>query len=77
MVSTRVYKGFQTVIPVKIRKEFNIEQSDLLEWEIKENRIILTKKEKSELSSIVGLISDEELDSVEATKKAGMGEKDI
>lgn len=75
MVSTKVYKGFQTVIPAKIRKELNIKQSDLLEWETEENKIILTKKEKIDLSSIVGIISDEKLDSVEATKKAGMGEK--
>ncbi|KZX16442.1 hypothetical protein MBCUT_08280 [Methanobrevibacter cuticularis] len=75
MVSTKVYKGFQTVVPAKIRKEFNIKEEDVLEWKTNKNEIILTKKEKNELSSIVGIISDEKLDSVEATKKAGMGEK--
>ena len=75
MVLTKVYKGFQTVIPAKIREEFNIKQADILEWETKEDRIILRKKEKAELSSIIGIISDEKLDSVEATRKAGMGEK--
>lgn len=75
MVLTKVYKGFQTVIPAKIREELNIKQSDLLEWETKEDKIILRKKEKAELSSIIGIISDEKLDSVEATRKAGRGEK--
>lgn len=75
MVSTKVYKGFQTVIPAEIRKELNIKQSDVLEWKTKENKIILTKKEKNDISSLIGIISDEKLDSVEATKKAGMGEK--
>ena len=75
MVLTKVYKGFQTVIPAKIRKELNIEQADLLEWETNENKIIIRKKEKTDLSSIIGIISDEKLDSVEATRKAGEGEK--
>jgi len=75
MVLTKVYKGFQTVIPAKIREELNIKQADLLEWETSENKIILRKKEKADLSSIIGIISDEKLDSVEATRKAGMGEK--
>jgi len=75
MVSTKVYKGFQTIIPAKIRKELDIKQSDELEWKTNKNEIIVTKKEKIDLSSLVGIISDENLDSVEATRKAGMGEK--
>jgi len=75
MVLTKVYKGFQTVIPAKIREELNIKQADLLEWETRENKIIVRKKEKTDLSSIIGIISDEKLDSLEATRKAGRGEK--
>ena len=75
MVLTKVYKGFQTVIPAKIREEFNIKQADLLEWETNHDTIILRKKEKADLSSIIGIISDEKLDSVEATRIAGRGEK--
>ena len=75
MVLTKVYKGFQTVIPAKIREELNIKQADLLEWETRENKIIVRKKVKTDLSSIIGIISDEKLDSLEATRKAGRGEK--
>lgn len=69
MVLTKVYKGFQTVIPAKIREKHNIKHADLLEWETKEDKTILRKKEKTDLSSIIGIISDEKLDSLDYNQR--------
>ncbi len=38
MVSvTKIYDKFQTVIPLEIRKEFNLDKSYKVEWKINEN----------------------------------------
>ncbi|KZX10960.1 AbrB/MazE/SpoVT family DNA-binding domain-containing protein [Methanobrevibacter curvatus] len=31
-MTTKIYKGFQTVIPSEIRKKLNIEIEDIVEW---------------------------------------------
>ena len=75
MVSTRVYKGYQTIIPKIIRNQMKIKEKDILDWTTKDNKIIITVRRKRELSDLIALISDDSLDSVESTKKAGMEEK--
>lgn len=54
---TKVYPNNQTVIPSKIRKEFNITNDTLVEWNINsDNLVILTfKSEKPKLSDMAGL----------------------
>lgn len=53
MVSvTSIYDKFQTVIPVEIRKEFDLDKSYKIEWKITDNR-------KVELEFIKELTSDE------------------
>lgn len=75
MVSTKVYKGFQTVIPAKMRKELNIQESDILEWEKQDNKLIITPKPKRDLKELVGLIKTEKpTNAVEITKKLRTGE---
>ncbi len=34
---TKIYKNFQTVIPKEIRKEFNIDDNTVIEWNITDN----------------------------------------
>lgn len=75
MVSTRVYKGYQTIIPKTIRNQMKIKEKDILDWTTKDNKIIMTVRRKRELNDLIALISDDSLDSVESTKKTGMGEK--
>lgn len=53
MVSvTKIYDKFQTVIPLEIRKEFNLDKSYKVEWKI-------TKDGKVELDFIKDLTLDE------------------
>ena len=75
MVTTKIYKGFQIIIPSKIRKELDMKESDILEWEKQDDKAVITFRPKRELNDMIGLISDGDLDSVRDTKRAGMGEK--
>jgi AbrB family looped-hinge helix DNA binding protein len=75
MVSTKVYEGYQTVIPAEIRKKFNIKKSDILNWRISDDEIIVKVKKKEDINSIIGIISDGNLDAVKSTRMAGKGEK--
>ena len=53
MVSvTKIYDKFQTVIPLEIRKEFNLDKSYKVDWKI-------TKDGKVELDFIKDLTLDE------------------
>lgn len=39
--STKVYAGGQTVIPVSIRKELNIDKDDQLNWTIEDGKMVV------------------------------------
>lgn len=32
VISTKIYKGFQTVVPSEIRKELGVNDTDIIEW---------------------------------------------
>lgn len=74
--SSKVYKGFQTVIPSKIRKELNIDIEDTLNWRIEgEYMVVKVNKQKSlkELEKF-SIYVDEKTDSVDLKKRSGRGE---
>ena len=63
MVSvTKIYDKFQTVIPLEIRKEFNLDKSYKAEWKINENG-------KVELDFIKELTLDEMIGKYSAVEK--------
>ena len=67
MVSvTGIYDKFQTVIPVEIRKEFNLDKSYKIEWKITENgKVELEFIKELSLDDMVGRYSTKEpIDSV-------------
>ena len=67
VVVTSIYDKFQTVIPAEIRKEFNLDKSYKIKWEIKDNgRIELEFFKELSLEDMIGRYSaDEKIDSVE------------
>ncbi len=76
MVETKISKGFKITIPSEIRKELGISENDKVEWLInQDNEVVIKVKKKKSLKDIIGIISDENMDSVLDTEKAGMGEK--
>lgn len=54
---TKIYPNNQTVIPSKIRKEFNITKDTLVEWNVThDNLVILTfTSSKPKISDLAGL----------------------
>ena len=76
MTTTRIYKGFQTVVPSDIRKKIDLKQNDKLDWGIDSNGDIKIKvKKEKTLDDLSGLISlPYETDAVELKKNSQRGE---
>lgn len=67
MVSvTSIYDKFQTVIPVEVRNEFNLDKSYKIEWKITDNgKVELEFIKELSLDDMVGRYTTEEpIDSV-------------
>lgn len=74
--NSKVYKGFQTVIPSKIRNELNIDVEDTLTWKIEgEYMVVKVNKQKSlrDLEKF-SIYVNEKTNSVDLKKKSGRGE---
>jgi len=71
---TKVSKGYQTVIPAKIRKSYKITPGDVLEWIDTEEGILVHPRRKRTLQDIVGLVKTEG-DAVESKKRVQKGLK--
>ena len=78
MVETsKLYKGFQTVIPSKIRKKLNLDLNHVLEWKIKENgNVEIEFRKKTNFMDLNGLVSSKKrCDSVKLQRKIRSGEE--
>ena len=71
---TKISKGFQTVIPSKIRKHYKIKPGDILDWIDTEKGILVQPRKKRTLQDITGLVKTEG-DAVESKKNVQMGFK--
>ncbi len=71
---TIISKGYQTVVPAKIRKAHKIIPGDVLEWIDSEKGIIVQPRKKRILKDIIGLVKAEG-DAVESKKRAQKGLK--
>ncbi|WP_409199323.1 AbrB/MazE/SpoVT family DNA-binding domain-containing protein [Methanobrevibacter sp. DSM 116169] len=70
MISTKVYKGYQTVIPAEIRKEFDIEKGDILEWNTNnKDEISFKVRKKRQFKDIRGIIKLNETTNAVQLKK--------
>ena len=75
-ITSKIYKGFQTVIPSKIRKELDITIEDTLNWKIDGDLMIIEIVRQKPLRDLekFSIYANEEIDSVELKKKSGRGE---
>lgn len=57
VISTKIYKGFQTVIPSEIRKELNVKDTDIIEWVVnkKKNNVTVSFRKKASLHDLSGM----------------------
>jgi len=76
MVYTKLYKGYQTVVPAEIRKELNLTMDDVLDWSTEDGKMIIEIKRQRPISDLRRFIikDTEPTDAVELKKKAGRGE---
>jgi len=74
-LETKISKGYQTVVPAKLRKAYGISPGDRIIWEEGKGEIRIRIKKKKSLQEIIGMVSGrEETDAVELKKKAQRGE---
>ena len=71
---TLISKGYQTVVPAKIRKAHKIMPGDVLEWTDSEKGIIVQPRKKRTFNDIIGLVKTEG-DAVESKKRIQEGLK--
>lgn len=69
---TVISKGYQTVVPAKIRKAHQISPGDVLEWTDSEKGIIVLPRKKRTLKDIIGLVKAEG-NAVESKKRLQKG----
>jgi bifunctional DNA-binding transcriptional regulator/antitoxin component of YhaV-PrlF toxin-antitoxin module len=74
--TSNLYKGFQTVVPSKIRKKLNLDLNHVLEWNINENgKVEVEFRKKTDFMDLKGLVSSEKhTDSVKLQRKMRRGE---
>ncbi|MDR1773476.1 MAG: type II toxin-antitoxin system PrlF family antitoxin [Clostridioides sp.] len=72
-----LYKGFQTVIPSKIRKALNLDLDYVIEWNIGEDgKVVLDFRKKTNFMDLQGIVSSKDsTDSVELQRKMRRGEE--
>ena len=71
---TVISKGFQTVVPAKIRRAHDILPGDVLEWIDSEKGIMVQPRKKRTLKDIIGLVKGDG-DAVESKKRIQTGLK--
>lgn len=54
---TKISKKFSTVVPSKIRKNVGLDAGSILIWNIKNDKIEITPRKKTELKDIIGILS--------------------
>ena len=71
---TVISKGFQTVVPAKIRRAHDILPGDVLEWIDSEKGIMVQPRKKRTLKDIIGIVKGDG-DAVESKKRIQTGLK--
>jgi len=72
---TKISKGYQTVVPAKLRDAHNISPGDKLVWEEEKGEIKVRVRKKKTLEDIIGIVSGKEkTDAVVLKKKVQRGE---
>jgi len=71
---TKISKGYQTVVPAKIRKAYRIMPGDILNWTDTKEGILVHPRKKRTLQDIVGIVKADG-DAVESKKRVQKGLK--
>jgi AbrB family looped-hinge helix DNA binding protein len=76
-MDTKVYKGYQTVIPSEIRKKLGIKPEDKIIWSLKEDGTVnLNFKKQRTTEDLIGFVSSKnKTNSVKLKKQSQTGLK--
>ena len=55
---SKVSSEYSTIVPANIRKSLGINPSDILEWILDDNKIVVKPRKKMQFGDIVGLIEE-------------------
>ena len=55
---TKVSSDYSTIVPTDIRKMLDINPSDILEWILDDNKLVVKSRKKMQFDDIVGLIEE-------------------
>lgn len=77
VITTKVYDNNQTAIPSEIRKMYDVQPTDIVEWFVNEDGgISINFRKRSKLNDIVGVVSSKKpIDSVKIQKRIEHGDK--
>ncbi|MDL2270208.1 AbrB/MazE/SpoVT family DNA-binding domain-containing protein [Methanobrevibacter sp. OttesenSCG-928-I08] len=75
MFDSKINKGYKVTIPIELVEELGIKENDKISLKINEQGNMEIIPRKKTLNDIKGMISDENMDSLKDTAKAGRGEK--
>lgn len=74
--TTKISKGFQTVVPSELRNKFKVGPGDIVEWISTDDEVEVRFRKKMSLKDITGIVkTGEKTDAVELKKRAQKGEK--
>jgi bifunctional DNA-binding transcriptional regulator/antitoxin component of YhaV-PrlF toxin-antitoxin module len=75
--TSKLYKGFQTVVPSQIRKSFNLDLDYILEWEINEDgKVEVEFRKKTSFMDMEGILTTEKsTDAVKLQRKMRKGDR--
>lgn len=76
MVYSKLYKGYQTVVPSEIRKELDLRMDDLLDWSTEDGKMIIEIKRQRPISDLseFEIKTGVPTDAVDLKKRSGRGE---
>lgn len=77
VISTKIYKGFQTVIPAEIRKDLNVKDTDIIDWAVNKNNnnVVVSFRKKACLHDLSGMGKiDKITDAVDLKHKSQKGQ---
>jgi bifunctional DNA-binding transcriptional regulator/antitoxin component of YhaV-PrlF toxin-antitoxin module len=75
---TKLYKGFQTVVPIEVREKFDVDLDDILHWDIAENSVTIKFEKKITWDDVIGCVKiDKKTDAAKLKKKIELGDYEV
>ena len=61
LANSKIYKNFHTVIPIEVRKHFDVTEDSIIEWSITSNgKLNINFRKKVTLKDVAGMIKKED-----------------